>query len=103
MNSTFRYAITIALSSVTAAVSAYEGFDPYSDPTLPTVARASAARSGVVASAKSVSARTVQGESSTSPNGRKLQTHHVVAMRTTSATHRSAPDTRDDARARELN
>jgi hypothetical protein len=103
MNATFKCAITIALFSVTAAASAYEGFDPYSDPTLSTAARPSATRSGSIASAKSVSPRTVQSAPAASLSGRELQTHHVVVMRSTSVPHRGAPVIRDDAHRSEMN
>lgn len=102
MNAELKCAIAIMLYSVTAAASAYEGFDPYSDPTPPTVARASGARSGAIASAKSGSTRTAQATAA-ARHGHALPTHHVLAMRSTSVQYRGAPITRNDAHARELN
>jgi len=94
MNATFKCAIAIALFSATAAASAYGGFDLYSDPTLPTVARYSGARSGAAPSAKSGSPLTAQA----APEA-VLHSHALP----TSVRHHGAPIARNDVHVRELN
>jgi hypothetical protein len=90
MRSTFIGAITIALSAMTAAVSAYEGFDAYTDPTLPTVVTNSRSGSAAVSHGRRSIAPPPTSETAASIREDEWRMHPLVAMRSASVPHQVA-------------
>jgi hypothetical protein len=96
MKPMLRYALALALSSTAATAFAYEGFDPYADPTLPHAAVTAGRPSGINRPRNSQPATNV-GASARAMHRSSAAKQHVVASRAVPIRQRSEPIGADDS------